>query len=236
MILGFKPQIDTYTFLTKSGDKFDLRLRWVHIDVPSRDGTETMHRTIFDLKTLILKRQVAYGTTADEAFAAIKFLRSLPPTDEFDLAIQDLQKFLNDNRKVRTYDYLARMIELYGREIGATLFTAIGKKEFKFPAFHLREKATADFVKRVLNEYPGVAGCTRHIAQYESLIAHCHRCGGSKFSAMIRQTVRDNPAMKHRVDSGLQAAKYIETCNQLIGVPQQSHVKFDTSVANTVRV
>lgn len=231
MILGFKPQDDIYIFRTKDGNRFEMKIRYIiHIFVPSRDGTETMHRTIFDLKTLLFKHKVAFGTTADEAFAAIKYLRTLPPTDEFDGCIAILQQFLNDNRRDRKQDYLIRMVELYGREIGATLFTAIGKREFRFPAFHLREEATAKFVKNVLDNYPGVASSTKHIDRFESLVAMCHRCGGSKFSSMVRKTVDENPCMKFRIDSALQAAKYIEQCHQFIGSVPRQQPKCDSLV------
>jgi hypothetical protein len=213
MIIGYKPQLNIYTFEAKDGSKLELELGWQSIRVPSRDGSETWRRTIFDLKTLVLNHKVAIGTTADEAFAALRFLQTLPETDEIECAMSILRQYLSDTRQRRTNDYLLTMVELYGRDIGTVLFTAVGKHEFVFPAFHLRNKNTADLVLKIMEKFPGVCSAYRHCSNSESLLNAAHRCGGSKFrsliaSAMGKQSKQDIIA---QLDSALQAVKYLET-------------------------
>ena len=213
MIIGYKPQLNIYTFKAKDGSKFELKLGWQSIRVPSRNGSETWKHTIFDLKSLILNHKVAIGTTADEAFAALRFLQTLPETDEFECATSILRQYLSDTRQRRTNDYLLTMVELYGREIGTVLFTAVGKHAFMFPAFHLRNKNTADLVLKIMEKFPGVCSAYRHCTNSESLLNAAHRCGGSKFRSLIASAM--GPFSKQDVidqlDSALQAVKYLET-------------------------
>ena len=213
MIIGYKPQLNIYTFKAKDGSKFELKLGWQSIRVPTRDGSETWKHSIFDLKTLILNHKVAVGTTADEAFAALRFLQDLPETDELNHAINILRQYLSDTRQRRTNDYLLTMVELYGREIGTVLFTAVGKHAFTFPAFYLRNKSTADLVLKITEKFPGVCSTYRHCSNSESLLNAAHRCGGSKFRGLIGSAMGTSSKQDviDQLDSALQAVKYLET-------------------------
>lgn len=211
MLLGFKPQDNIFIYLTKDRERFELKLGYIPVFVPSRDGCLELHETLFDLRSLLRDRKVAYGTTSDEAFAAIKYLRSLPPTDEFDLAINDLKAFLDSKRNQRKNEYLIKMIDLYGSENGLTLFNAIKERQFRFPAFQLRENATANLINRIMKEFPGASSGYHHTSNYRSILDQAHRLGGSKFRSMLVKVVEQTPLMEQRLDTAIQAVKYLET-------------------------
>ena len=217
MLVGIKNDRSTgrpveYIVATPEGERFSIKAGWTFVKVPTRDGTGGTKHALFDMERLFLKGHVRPGTTADEAFAAMKLIRTLPCCQETSRAIFVIKKYLDRCREQRRDQSVAEMTELYGAEVATKLSRGYRDKAFSFPGYYLRETGFAHVVCDLIGQWPGLSGMVYKTPRtFEQAIHACYNSKGSKCSVWMRKTLESNLVAEDRIGPIFDTVRYIES-------------------------
>lgn len=217
MLVGIKNDRDTgrvaeYTIETPDGERFSIKAGWTRVSVPTRDGTGSTKMALFDMERLFRTGQVRTGTTADEAFAAMKLIREMPRCQETARAIFVIKRYLDVLREQRRDQSIAVMTELYGASIATKLSRGYRDKAFRFPGYFLRETGFAHIVCELLNQWPGMSVMVyRTPTTFKQAVHACYNSKGSKCSVWMDKTLKRNVVAENRIGPIFDTVKYLET-------------------------
>lgn len=217
MLVGIKNDRITgrtaeYIIETPEGERFSIKTGWTHVKVPTRDGTGRTKGALFDMESLFLKGHVRTGTTADEAFAAMKLIREMPRCLETSRAVFVIKKYLDSCREQRRDQSIAVMTELYGAEVATKLSRGYRDKAFRFPGYYLRETGFAKVVCDLIDQWSGLSVMVYKTPRtFEQAIHACYNSKGSKCAVWMRKTLESNLVAEDRIGPIFDTVRYIES-------------------------
>ena len=193
------------------GERFEFEIGYRRLTIPNRDESGQERTVIFNMSDLIEKKRVPVGTTADEAYAVLRIVREMPRCSERTYSEALIKNYLTQHRRQRTEEYLLRLGELYGAINGDCLFHAVHAKQFRFPAYFMREDETAKLVHLLIDEYPGVASSSSYVPDsWQKAIEYAEIYGNSKFRCALIKARRELHLDNRRIGAAWDIARYLE--------------------------
>lgn len=194
------------------GTVFPVNIEHRIYEVPARDGSGKMTHAMFDMRRLLVDRELPLRVTGDLAVAAKNEIYTRwPPCEEKFYCLELLRQYIEDVKDRRRDAFVIKMAKLYGPDVAVDLSSAIRNRRFHFNVGLLLTEQVAGGVGFLTKEFPG---STRMLRFSPTTLDQAHRAlyksGGSKVSEGFRIIAATHDIKDEHIPAIFDTVRYLE--------------------------